>query len=122
MIGKKKLALILILWLIVCLGVYIAAVKIGFWYITPIYMAVSFILMIIYVPLFLKSVKIKALSAREGGKLSGKEQKQIEKLTVRMKYLLLLFTPIIIVLLCDYLYITLLSQSGFLKALTDYYI
>lgn len=113
--SKKKLAFLLILWMIVCSGIYIAAVKAYFVPITPIYMALSVIFALLYTYLFIKNALAAGRAVSNGKQMTKQEQAKFDKRAALMKYLLLLLVPVILVLLADYMYITVLHPMLKLK-------
>lgn len=107
---KKKTLILLISSTVIISGLYIFLVNIYFVYVTPIYMGISLLLAILYIPVFLKNTALKIKIQAEKRDPVEQEIKLIEKREKYMKILIILFFPIIVTLLCDYLYISYLSK------------
>lgn len=112
------LVLLLCLSMIVFSGLYIALVMIRFLYVTPMYMAISVILAIIYMIYAFRNAKLKLNMQNEEHKATVEEKAQIEHNETVLKALLILFLPVLVTLLCDYVYLSYLADSSFFKNLT----
>jgi hypothetical protein len=115
---KKKLVFALAFSMIVCSGLYLALVGVRFWYVTPLYMAVSIVLAVVYIPLSFQNATIKMKIQSEERTPTDIEKKQMKKLEKRLKLILILFIPVIITLLCDYVYISFLSKYPLMKGIS----
>lgn len=117
--SKKRSAVLLIVWAVICVGIYIAAVKAYFQAITPIYMALTVLLAACYLPLAYANAKIKAVAEGESRQLTDEETAKVHKRMEWIKYILILFIPLLVTLIGDYLYITFLKDFPLIESIVD---